>query len=382
MAVCKDKSRGKWYITFKVSNPDGTRRTVNIKKSEWSFKGEGKVSLAYMKSIEGQEIDAWYKKQRFASRRGEDIALGELCESYFKSLEVAKRAKATIYMQRLIAKNYLYKAMKEDAPVSKCFAPEQIEAYKAGIAEKGISPSSTNQKYIFLRSLIEYGRRIKKVDPDVAMDAVDLLQNVPENNVREERKNYFYDPANDAKAFFATFAEKDREWLIAFQCMLYGGFRISEFLALKYESFDFDGCSVLVRAQIDHSGKEIPMTKGKAARKVVLPPWLIEKLKSHAESQSLSNGDYMFQGKSGNPISHTNFRRVMNIHLEMAKLPHITSHGLRHTCASMLIEAGVPVVAVQKQLGHSSMQTTMQYYVHDTKAEAEAMFAKIGSPIF
>ena len=41
-------------------------------------------------------------------------------------------------------------------------------------------------------------------------------------------------------------------------------------------------------------------------------------------------------------------------------------HSLRHTHATMLIEAGANVKNVQVRLGHTDIRTTLQTYVHDT----------------
>lgn len=46
-------------------------------------------------------------------------------------------------------------------------------------------------------------------------------------------------------------------------------------------------------------------------------------------------------------------------------------HSLRHTHATMLIEAGANVKNVQARLGHSNIQTTLQTYVHDTERMGE-----------
>lgn len=46
-------------------------------------------------------------------------------------------------------------------------------------------------------------------------------------------------------------------------------------------------------------------------------------------------------------------------------------HSLRHTHATMLIEAGANVKNVQARLGHSNIQTTLQTYVHDTEKMGE-----------
>jgi integrase len=42
----------------------------------------------------------------------------------------------------------------------------------------------------------------------------------------------------------------------------------------------------------------------------------------------------------------------------------ITFHGLRHTCATLLLQARTPVHAVSERLGHSKVSMTMEVYAH------------------
>ena len=46
------------------------------------------------------------------------------------------------------------------------------------------------------------------------------------------------------------------------------------------------------------------------------------------------------------------------------KLPPLTFHGLRHTCPSVLLPAGVPMPVVSRMLGHSSIGITVDTYGH------------------
>lgn len=57
-------------------------------------------------------------------------------------------------------------------------------------------------------------------------------------------------------------------------------------------------------------------------------------------------------------------------------------HALRHTHATMLIEAGIPVKAVSERLGHASVKTTLETYVHVTDSmrnDAVDKFENIGN---
>lgn len=66
----------------------------------------------------------------------------------------------------------------------------------------------------------------------------------------------------------------------------------------------------------------------------------------------------------------------------LRKKPRI--HDLRHTCASWLIQAGRPLPAVQQQLGHESITTTVGVYGHldrsSGKGNADAIGAMLANP--
>jgi Phage integrase family len=49
---------------------------------------------------------------------------------------------------------------------------------------------------------------------------------------------------------------------------------------------------------------------------------------------------------------------------EAAKLPRVGVHALRHTSASLLIDAGSHPKSIQRHLGHSSITTTLNIYGH------------------
>jgi hypothetical protein len=75
----------------------------------------------------------------------------------------------------------------------------------------------------------------------------------------------------------------------------------------------------------------------------------------------------VFTTLSGNPIHGPNLLPVFYRHLARLKLPKVPWHGLRHTAASVLLEAGVPLSTVSRVLGHASVRVTMDLYAHLTE---------------
>jgi hypothetical protein len=64
------------------------------------------------------------------------------------------------------------------------------------------------------------------------------------------------------------------------------------------------------------------------------------------------------------PIHDNVVKRYFNTALKSAGLRRVSFHSLRHTNASLRIEAGQNIKHIQNQLGHASIQTTLDRYGH------------------
>lgn len=83
-------------------------------------------------------------------------------------------------------------------------------------------------------------------------------------------------------------------------------------------------------------------------------------------SVSLPTVDMVFRKENGEFISTDSFKYPSRIIHHKLNIPEFDFHSLRHTHATMLIEAGASPKSVQKRLGHSTIVTTYDRYVHDT----------------
>ncbi len=103
----------------------------------------------------------------------------------------------------------------------------------------------------------------------------------------------------------------------------------------------------------------------KAVRKIDLPDSLIPELMKWKLQCPVSEEDLMFPAAEGKITDHDNARnRHFNSALRRAKLRHVSFHSLRHTNASMRIQAGQNIKYISTQLGHASVKITLDTYGH------------------
>jgi integrase len=84
-------------------------------------------------------------------------------------------------------------------------------------------------------------------------------------------------------------------------------------------------------------------------------------------ANKISKSHYVVHDKRGELVSPNNFSKGLNAVLDLAgiKLPSGTNvHALRHTFASMCFAAKLPIRTISELLGHSSVQITMDTYIH------------------
>ena len=74
--------------------------------------------------------------------------------------------------------------------------------------------------------------------------------------------------------------------------------------------------------------------------------------------------EWVFPSLEGTALEERNVRHVFTRMLEKAELRQIRVHDLRHTFASLLLQQGESVVYVKEQLGHGSIQITVDTYGH------------------
>lgn len=145
------------------------------------------------------------------------------------------------------------------------------------------------------------------------------------------------------------------------------GLRWGDLLGLTTDDFDSDSRRLRVDRQIVETKGSFevghPKTK-KSRRVVVLPSTVTAALERHIDAHC-PDGGFLFLTSKGTHPHRSNFStHFWQPALRDAKVPHARFHDLRHTAASLLIDAGANPLVVQHRLGHQNISTTLGTYGH------------------
>ena len=175
----------------------------------------------------------------------------------------------------------------------------------------------------------------------------------------------------EAQRFLETVSTGWPEYYAFFLCALRTGMRLGELLGLQWADIDFAGRFIEVRRSIVSGVLTTP--KSSKRRRVDLSQQLAATLHARlveAKAAMLKAGNdtlgpWVFSNRDGQPLDGDNVRRrVFQPALTKAKLRHVRIHDLRHTYASLLIQQGESLAYVRDQMGHSSIQVTVDVYGH------------------
>lgn len=155
-----------------------------------------------------------------------------------------------------------------------------------------------------------------------------------------------------------------------FLCAVRTGMRMGELLALQWPDIDWQGRFIEVRRNYTHWKLTTP--KSGESRRVDMSQGLMHTLKDVLLERQIEAGAtatevplWVFPSETGGLLHPHNIRdRVFYGLLTKAKLRRVRFHDLRHTFASLLLQNGESPVYVKEQMGHSSIQVTVDLYGH------------------
>lgn len=183
----------------------------------------------------------------------------------------------------------------------------------------------------------------------------------------------------DLSLFLDTCKDLAPEYYPFFLMAVRTGARLGELLAIRWGDLDFSHKIILESGEVKERpfiwikrsyrrGRFTPPKNGKS-RKVDMSNQLRDALKEHltrekteALKQGLGEVPELVFHRNGKVIEQNYIRRIFKRVLSKAGLREIKFHALRHTFASLLLSKGESPVYVKEQLGHHSIQITVDIY--------------------
>ncbi|MDP8930709.1 MAG: site-specific integrase [Actinomycetota bacterium] len=191
--------------------------------------------------------------------------------------------------------------------------------------------------------------------------------------------------ADELRAFLALIEGHPLE--SAFVLAANTGMRRGELAGLIWEDVDLDGRQLYVRHALGYVNKRayLKAPKTNRPRTISIDAGTVAVLRARRRAQAVDKlawpGEWanewglVFTREDGrwiNPMQYTDkFRKLV----EASDLPRITLHDLRHTHATLMLQAGVPVKVVADRLGHADISMTLNTYAHVLPAMDEQAVA-------
>jgi len=219
-------------------------------------------------------------------------------------------------------------------------------------------------------------KRLQKVKPKTVINEIVPLKEMFRHAVRwgylkVNPAEYVERPKAHRKEIEILMLDEVRQFLnvnghyrIAFLTAVLTGLRAGELWGLQWSDINWALGQIYIKRALWKGQFQTPKSKN-SIRKVDLLPQLVEELKHWKAVCPKNDHNLVFPSPEGSMSIHENvMKRYFNPALKQAGVRRVSFHSLRHSNASLRIEAGQNIKYMQLQVGHASIQTTLDRYGH------------------
>lgn len=266
----------------------------------------------------------------------------------------------------------------------------QLQQYYNTKIADGYNPKTVKHIHVIVNAALD-----KAVQMKLITDNVNKLTSLP-------KRTSYEGSVLSAEEVKIILNESKEELLYPIVVLaIYTGLRKGEIMALKWKDVDLEkkelsvsGSLCRVEKESDESGKIIhsyeimePKTS-KSRRTIPLLDVAIEALLLQKERQDKIKRQYkdiyydegfVFARYDGKYLNQRQFMNDYHAFLKKYNISNIRFHDLRHTFATLLLEAGEAPKIIQELLGHSTITTTMDIYAHVSTEVKQKTIHKLDS---
>ncbi len=316
-----------------------------------------------------RECQDWIRKNRnqidegmtYASTK---ITLKEFLSDWLQNIRAARQPSTWIKNEQ-ICRTYLIPNLGQVK--IRELRTDHIQKLYGSLVERGVGDYTVIKVHAILHTALEQAVRTGMIGRNPADFAEPPKEPATEMAI-----------LNESQVSQLLVTAKGHRWEALYHLAIVSGARQMELLGLKWTDLDWMRQTLIIERQLVRPANQVgtnfsaPKTRfGKRA--LALGGKTIEVLRRHKVKQQeerLAAGEQwketglIFTNSLGGPIDNRNLLRNYKQLLRDAGLPEIRFHDLRHTAASLMLNAGIPVIVVSRRLGHARASITLDIYGH------------------
>lgn len=237
--------------------------------------------------------------------------------------------------------------------------PSDITNVMVKMSESGKSGAYQKQARKAMSHVFQMSQKDKVITTNPALE-VPTPRDIPKPTViltREQAQEVFE-------------AAPDERTRTALMILAHTGMRIGEMMALRWSDVRFPEAStdtgrIVIRESKSGRGRQVPVTPSLDRQ---LKLWRKEQtaMRLAARWWSEDADGFVISSDVGTQMDQQNWRRKHFNPVARPIAPGVVPHSLRHTCATFMMEEGIPSKVVAEVLGHSSTRITDDIYSHVT----------------
>jgi integrase len=345
-----------WEVLFRH---DGRQRSLSFETADHAGRFKELVGLVGA----GKALAAYDLAPAPRAANGSSVTVAEWVEHHIEHLIGCERK--TIDEYRRFLKRDIALGLGPIPLMS--LTGEHLARWVQELKAKGNSGKTIRNKHGFVSSALNAAVKSGHIAVNPAAG-----QRLP----RTERKEMVFLSEEEYHLLHGCFSDHYKPFV---EFLVATGARFSEATALQPKDIDREAATVRIcRAwkRIPGEGYELGLPKTKRSIRTIGVP------RSVFDALDLSH-EWLFVNTAGNPVRIYGWREnvwypalVKAEEKGLAKRPRV--HDLRHTCASWMIHAGVPLPVIQQHLGHESIETTVAVYGHLDRRSMQAAADAIG----
>lgn len=257
--------------------------------------------------------------------------------------------------------------------------PLHIQQFYDNLAENGMNAKTGGR--LSSSTIMHYHRLLSSMFNRAVLWGILPASPLKVQPPKLEQKEAAHLEEDQAAALLDALEDEPIQYRTMVKLLLYTGLRKGELLGLEWRDIDFDkGLMQVLRSSqyIPGTGIITKEPKNKNSQRIIkISDSVITMLREYRAwqaEQRLLCGDRwkdcgrLFTTWEGQPMHPDTLPRWFDKFLKRHGLPDINIHGLRHTCASLMIAANVDIRTVSKRLGHAQVSTTGNIYAHQIQS--------------